>query len=164
MKVFGFNTLVLALVALNLHAIATTPQQRHFLRDTISGDSSEIGLALLAQQRAVSPEVRQLGVQLVRDHMETRANAVDIAQVLRVDAPSSLTREARSERQRLQSKGGRAFDAAFLRHVIADKRKDIADFRTQARGRGPMARFAQRTLPSLVSALRTAERLQHESA
>jgi putative membrane protein len=163
MKLLGFNTVVTALVALNLNAMATTPQQRHFLRDTISGDSSEIGLALLAQQVAASPKVRLLGVQLVHDHMVTRADALEVARSLRITAPASLTRQARSEREQLRGREGRAFDAAFLRHVIADKREDIADIQAQARGRGPTARFAERTLPTLERTLRNAERLQDEN-
>ena len=163
MKLIGFNTLTLVLAVLGAHAVGTTPQQEHFLRDAIRGDSSEIGLALMAQQRAVSPKVRELGVELVQDHMQARAEAFNVAHDLRVAAPQSLTPAALRERERLENVDGRAFDRAFLRHVIADRREDISDFTAQAHGRGPTATYAQRTLPTLVRHLQTAERLRRES-
>ena len=132
-----------------------------FLTDAIRGNFSEVTLGRLIQNRAASPQVRQFGATLVRDHSNGLAQAQQIAARLRLRIPATLTPEARSERVLLQRLGGRAFDREVRRYMINDHIKDIAKFKAQARsGDRATAGYAAATVPIMQNHLATARSIR----
>jgi putative membrane protein len=61
---------------------------------------------------------------------------------------------------RLSKLNGKAFDQEFAKHMVADHKKDIAEFKAQARGSDDVANFAKDTLPTLQKHLQTVESLR----
>jgi putative membrane protein len=129
-------------------ALADSP--RHFLRDAIQGDNSEIALGRMAHQRAASRSVRDFGRTLRDDHSRARDQARAVADRMGLGRVRDMTREARREQDRLSRLHGRAFDRAFVRYMIDDHRKDITAFKDEAREHhGPASRLAREQLPTL---------------
>jgi putative membrane protein len=127
-------------------AIAAPPAA--FLRDAIQGNFSEVTLGRIIQNRGASPQVRQFGAMLVRDHSNGLAQAQQIASRLHLRIPATLAPEARHEQMVLRSLSGRAFDREVRRYMINDHLKDIAAFRAQARsGDRSTAGYAAATVP-----------------
>ena len=119
-----------------------------FLREAIQGNFSEVTLGRIIQNRGASPQVRQFGAMLVRDHSNGLAQAQRIAARLHLRIPATLAPEARHERMLLRNRSGRAFDREVRRYMINDHLKDIAAFRAQARsGDRATAGYAAATVP-----------------
>lgn len=127
-------------------AIAAPPAV--FLRAAIHGNYSEVTLGRIIQNRGASPQVRQFGAMLIRDHSNGLAQAQRIAGRLGLRIPAALTPEARNEQRLLRHLNGSAFDREVRRYMINDHRKDIAEFRAQARsGDRATAGYAAATVP-----------------
>jgi putative membrane protein len=151
--------LIAAVLAIPTAASAAPPSV--FLRDAIRGNFSEVTLGRMIQSRSASPQVRQFGAMLVRDHSKGLAQAQQIAARLRLRIPATLTPEARSEQVRLRHLNGRAFDREVRRYMINDHLKDIAEFREQARsGDRLTSRYASATVPVMQHHLTTARSIR----
>ncbi|MFC3069461.1 DUF4142 domain-containing protein [Phenylobacterium soli] len=134
-------------------------EDRHFLTEAIRGDNSEMMLGQMATERAVSPRVRDFGRTLHDDHAHARDAAMRIAARFGVPDTQAITPEARAEAAKLRRLRGRAFDREFVRYMQHDHRKDIAEFRHEARMGGPVGQLAGQTLPDLQKHLRMAQDL-----
>lgn len=132
-----------------------------FLHDAIKGDNSETRLGQLIASRGASAAVRSYGRTLARDHSSARVQAAAVARHMRIQVPTSMMPEARSEYAKLERLRGRAFDREVRRYMINDHRKDIADFQDQTRhGYHRTAALARAQLPVLRKHLRLAESLR----
>lgn len=152
---------VAAALLLTAGAAAAQPHEdRHFLMDAIRGDNSEMMLGQLAAERAQNPRVRDYGRTLHDDHAKARDDAMRVAAQFGVRDTNEVMPIARREAQKLRGLRGRAFDREFVRYMVQDHRKDIADFRKEARERGPVAQLAQQTLPDLRKHLAMARDLR----
>lgn len=160
-----FKTAILGAAAAALvggmagQASAQPMQDHHFLEHAVRGDNSEIALGGLAARRGLSPRTREFGRILRRDHMHARAQAVRVASRMGWRAPAGMLPEARREMRRLEHLRGHAFDREFARYMVDDHRKDVRDFRQEARQGGPIGRLARNTLPDLRKHLGIAEAL-----
>jgi putative membrane protein len=158
---FCFAVSALALCA--MPALADSPQQ--FIHKAMQGDNSEVMLGRMAERNAVTPVVRNFGHMLAVDHSMAREQAVRVAMRLGVRPTSDPAPEAMQEHNRLAGmRGRRAFDREFVRYMINDHRKDIADFREEANeDHGPASQMAQRQLPTLRKHLDMAMSLDRNS-
>ncbi|HVZ28383.1 MAG TPA: DUF4142 domain-containing protein [Rhizomicrobium sp.] len=131
-------------------AAVSADSPREFLNKAAQGDNSEIMLGRLAQNRGMNPGVRDFGRTLVADHMTARDDVERTARRMGIRVDRDTTFEARNERDRLNGMRGPQFDREFIRYMIDDHRKDINDFREEARERhGGAGDLARRQLPTL---------------
>jgi putative membrane protein len=151
--------LLAALLATSTAAVAAPPPA--FLRDAIRGNFSEVTLGRMIQNRGASRQVRNFGAMLVSDHSKGLAQAQQIAARLRLRIPATLTPEAQAEQARLRSLSGPAFDREVRRYMINDHRKDIAEFRAQARtGERATSGYAAATIPVMQRHLAAAQAIR----
>ena len=152
------GSILLAAALAPLAARADSP--REFLNHALQGDNSEIMLGNLATDKARDPAVREFGRTLVSDHSKARGEVLDVGRRLGLRPTREVAPEARDERDRLRGMGGRAFDREFVRYMVDDHRKDIHDFRDEAREHhGAVSDLAQRQLPTLEKHLNIATSL-----
>jgi putative membrane protein len=154
----GSILLTAALTPLAAHA----DSPRDFLYKALQGDNSEIMLGNLAATQARDPAVRDYGRKLVTDHSQARGEVLDVGGRFGIRPTREIAPEARDERDRLQGMRDRDFDREFIRYMVDDHRKDIGDFRDEAREHhGPVSDLAGRQLPTLYEHLRIAQSLDH---
>jgi putative membrane protein len=150
--------LALATLAIPRPALAESP--RDFLQKALEGDNSEIMLGRLAADRAHDDRVIDFGRTLSDDHSQAREEVIRLGSRMGVRRNRDIAPEAREERDRLQGISGREFDREFIRYMIQDHEKDIADFREEAQeGHGPVSDLAARQLPTLQKHLEIAMEL-----
>ena len=160
MKVPALCITLMASALLAIPAHADSPD--HFLRQAIRGDSSEIMLGRLAENNGSMRGVREFGRTLRWDHTNALNEATRVARRMDVDFDREPTGEARDEARRLRHMHGGEFDREFVRYMVDDHRKDVADFRDEAREHnGPASRLAERQLPTLEKHLDMALSLQN---
>lgn len=140
-------------------AFAAPPAQ--FLREAIQGNYSEVTLGRLIEKQGYSEQARRFGWLLVRDHSRGLSQAQAIAARLNLRIPATLTPEARRELSLLRRLNGRRFDREVRRYMIADHRKDIADFKAQVRsGDRATAGYAAATVPVMEHHLAVAQSIR----
>ncbi|MGZ5922866.1 MAG: DUF4142 domain-containing protein [Rhizomicrobium sp.] len=144
-------------------AAARADSPREFLYQALQGDNSEIMLGNLAADRARDPAVRDYGRKLASDHSQARSEVLDVGRRFGIRPTREVASEARDEREKLQDMHGRDFDREFVRYMVDDHRKDIDDFRDEAREHhGEVSNLAGRQLPTLREHLRIAMSLDHD--
>jgi len=156
------GSVLLAAALVPLSARADSP--REFLYNALKGDNSEIMLGNLAADRARDPAVRDYGRKLADDHSQARSEVLDVGRRFGIRPTREVAPEARDEREKMQDMRGREFDREFVRYMIDDHRKDIGDFRDEAREHhGEVSDLAGRQLPTLHEHLRIAQSLDRDS-
>jgi putative membrane protein len=118
-----------------------------FAQKVLAGGLVEVALAEMAQKKASSPDVKKLADRIHTDH--TKANG-------------ELKQMASKNGWTLKTAPGAEFDRAFVEAMIADHKKDIAEFeRYSSSGTDEaLKRFASSTLPTLKSHLDMAQECQ----
>jgi putative membrane protein len=142
---------------------AQADNPREFLQNALQGDNSEIMLGHVAADHARSPAVRDFGKTLIDDHVQARNEVLDIGRRFGLGPDREPAPQAREERDRLMGMRGREFDREFIRYMIDDHRKDIAEFRDEAREHhGAVSDLARNQLPTLRKHLETAMALDRD--
>jgi putative membrane protein len=137
---------------------ATKTDQR-FLTEAIQGDVAEVNMGKLAQQKGQGDDVKQYGQMLQQDHGEHLQKAQQMAQQLGVTPPNSPNTKQQETYAKLEKLSGAAFDREFKQAMVKDHAEDIAKYKKEARSKGPLAEFAQQTVPTLEKHLQHAQAL-----
>jgi putative membrane protein len=130
-----------------------------FLEDAIQSDLAEINMGKLAQQKGQRQEVKNFGQMLEQDHSEHLQKAKQQAQQIGGTPPSEPSAKQKKMYDHLSSLSGSQFDRQFAEQMTTDHKQDIGKYEKQAKSKGPLADFAQQTLPTLQKHLQTAESL-----
>ena len=133
-----------------------------FIKDAMQGDLAEVSMGKLAQEKAQSQGVKDFGKMLEQDHGEHAQKVQSKAQELGVTAPTEPNATQKSTYDRLSKLSGAQFDNQFVKTMVTDHKKDIAEYEKEAKSKSPLADFAKDTLPTLEHHLQTAETLAKE--
>ena len=131
-----------------------------FIKEAMEGDLAEVSMGKLAQEKAQSQGVKDLGSMLEQDHGQHSQKVQSKAQELGVTPPQEPNTTQKSEHDRLSKLSGAQFDSQFVRAMVTDHKKDIAKYEKETKSKGPLADFAKETLPTLEHHLQTAEALE----
>ena len=135
-----------------------------FLKDAVEGDLAEVNMGKLAQQNGQSEDVKQFGQMLQTDHGQHLQQAQQMAQQMGVTPPTEPTAKAKKMYDRLAKEHGPRFDKAFAKAMVTDHKDDIAKYQKEAKSKGPLAQFAEQTLPTLQKHLQTAQAIENKGA
>ncbi len=140
------------------HSSLSASDQK-FMKEAAQGGASEVELGQLAQQKAESPDVKAFGQRMVDDHTKANDQLKQVASEKGVTLPSQPDAKDKAEKTRLEKMSGAQFDKAYMNYMVADHKKDVADFQKEAsHANDPdVKNFAQSTLPTLQSHLQQAE-------
>ena len=130
-----------------------------FVTNVLQGDIAEVSIGKLAQQNGGSADVKSFGQMLEQDHGQHLQKAQSLAQQLGVTPPTAPTAGQLAIYNKLSKLNGAAFDKQFAAAMIKDHKEDVAKFQKEAKSKGPVAGFAQETLPVLQKHLQTAQSL-----
>ncbi|HEY3622457.1 MAG TPA: DUF4142 domain-containing protein [Roseiarcus sp.] len=146
------------IVGVSIGAVAKT--EKEFVSDAIKGDNAEIAMGQLAISKSASDPVKTFGQTLIDDHSKAKTDASAVATKLGVSPPSQMSPDAQRAMTRLQQLSGSDFDKEFIRVMVEDHQKDIAEFKQEAgNGHGPVQQLAAQTLPTLEKHLQIAKSL-----
>jgi putative membrane protein len=141
-------------------ALAAGFAPKEFIKNAMEGNLAEVQVGRLAQQKAASPEVKEFGARLERDHAAANAKAEQVAQSLRVKRPTKPGAAHKQMYHELSVFSGQAFDRQFIQNMVQDHQEDIAKYEKAAKSGGPVAQYAEKVLPDLRKHLQIAEHLQ----
>jgi len=137
-----------------------TPSQA-FISKAVQGNLAEIQAGQMAQQQGQSDGVKAFGKQLEADHWAANQNATAAASALGVTPPTAPSKQQQADAAKLGKLSGAKFDRAFVQHMVADHKKDIAEYTkaSKMKSADQAATYASETLPTLKNHLETAQGL-----
>lgn len=132
---------------------------QQFMMKAAQGGMAEVELGKLAKDHASSDAVKTFGQQMVDDHSKANDELKDLASKKGVSLPAEVNSKDKATMDRLSKLNGAAFDAAYMRDMVADHKKDVAEFQKEANsGMDPDVKdWASKTLPTLQHHLQMAQ-------
>lgn len=159
MKFASFAVLVL-LAASSAHA-AEKPSQA-FLKKAIQGNFAEVKMGELAQQKGQSDETKKFGQTLTDDHAAANQKAMDAAKSMDMTPPDGPSAKQKADYERMAGMSGAKFDRQFATHMVADHRKDIAEYKKAAKKTDAAGEYAKAQIDVLQKHLDTAKSLSSQ--
>lgn len=137
---------------------AGSPDQT-FMTKAAQGGIAEVALGKLAKDHAENQAVKDFGQKMVDDHSKANDELKSIASKKNVTLPTDLDAKDKATYDRLSKLNGAAFDKAYMRDMVTDHRKDVAEFQRESnKGKdSDVKSWAAKTLPTLQEHLRLAE-------
>jgi putative membrane protein len=123
------------------------------------GGLAEVELGKLAQQKAASDQVKQFGSHMVEDHSKSNTELQQLASSKGLTLPTDLDASHKNKRAKLEKLSGAQFDRAYMSEMVADHKKDVAEYRKQSTSGkdSDLKAFAAKTLPTLEDHLKMAQ-------
>ena len=81
-----------------------------------------------------------------------------------VTPPTAPNAKQKTAYERMSKLSGARFDKQFAQAAVKDHKQDIAMYEREAKSKGPLASFAQETLPTLRKHLQTAQAIVGKGA
>jgi len=121
----------------------------------------EVQLGNLAAQKASSSDVKQFGERMATDHSQLGQRLQQLASNLNVAVPQELDAAQRSAVSRLEKLTGKAFDREYIKSMINDHVKDIAEFERAASQatNADIKQFVSEALPTMRDHLKMAREI-----
>jgi putative membrane protein len=116
-----------------------------------NGGLMEVEAGKLAEDKGMSPRVKDFGAMMVKDHGEANNKLKSVASSLNIALPESVSNDAKKDIEKLDKKNGKDFDKAYVDMMVDDHEKDVAEFRKAADNcsDSTLREFARQTLPVL---------------
>jgi putative membrane protein len=142
---------ICALVALPLSALAASDPDAAFYRHAAEGGIAEVELGNLALKKSEDPAVKDFAAQMVKDHSAANDKLRSVAASKNMKLPTHESVVEAAARAKLEVLSGSTFDKSYIKTMVKDHEKDVAEFRREAKsGQDPEAKsYAEETLPKL---------------
>ena len=138
---------------------AVPAADKDFAQKAAIGGLAEVQLGTLAQQKASNAQVKQFGSHMVEDHSKANDELKQIASAKGLALPTDLDATHKSKVAKMEKLSGAEFDRAYMDEMVADHKKDVAEFRKQSTSGkdNDLKAFAGKTLPTLEAHLKMAQ-------
>jgi putative membrane protein len=134
-----------------------------FAMKAAQGNMAEVALGKLATQNGQSDDVKKFGQRMIDDHTKAEQDLEGVASKDNLTLPKHPNTQQKAEEQRLQKLNGAAFDRAYMRLMVQDHTKDVAEFRKESNStaaNSDLRDFAKRTYPTLQDHLTMAKSIK----
>ena len=148
-----------AALALGLPSFAQDKASQTFIKQAIEANRAMVEMGQLAQKNGGSEGVRSFGQMLERDHKDALQKSTTAANSLGVTPPTAPNSKQKSMYERMSKLTGTNFDDAFVRDMIADHKKDVSEYESEAKKNDAAGSYAKEELPVMQKHLQTAESL-----
>jgi len=132
---------------------------RTFVLKAAQGGLMEVEAGKAAQSKAQDAAVKQFAQRMVTDHSKANDELKALAKSKNVDVPSALDKSHQAHMDKLGKASGAAFDREYMKHMVDDHRKTVADFEKQSKSaKDPdLRKWAGDKLPTLREHLKMAQ-------
>ncbi len=104
-----------------------------FINKASQGNLAEVQMGGLTLTNSKNPEIKAFGQKMVTDHSKAHTELRGLAQQKRIDLPIGVSAEQKEGYDRLSKLSGAAFDKEYVRLMVEDHEKDVADFQKEAK-------------------------------
>jgi putative membrane protein len=115
---------------------STARQDTKFLEKADQGNVDEIELAQLALKKSNNDDVKNFAERMIHDHNMLMDNMKPFANEAGIQPPAHPSAATQAEMTKLEALSGEAFDKAYIKAMVQDHSKDLAEFRQEAKSTG----------------------------
>jgi putative membrane protein len=115
---------------------STARQDTKFLEKANQGNFDEIELAQLALKKSNNDDVKNFAQKMIHDHTMLMDNMKPFANEAGLQTPTHPSAAAEAEKLKLDVLSGDSFNKAYIKAMVADHSKDLAEFRNEAKTTG----------------------------
>jgi len=135
-----------------------------FVLKAAAGGQLEVELGNMAQQKALSPSVKQFGAMMVKDHSKANEELKALADTKNILIPSKMPDKLQQHINEMKKLGGKEFDKHYIGMMTDDHKEDIDLFEKAASGLkdADLKGFAAKTLPTLKIHLDSAKTIKEK--
>ena len=128
---------------------------KEFMDKAAQGGMMEVQLGQMAASKAQNADVKAFGQKMVEDHSNANTELKSVARENNVTLPTEVSAEQKEDMDKLSKLSGAAFDKEYVKMMVEDHEKDVADFQKQSESAADadVKAFATKTLPTLKSHL-----------
>ena len=131
---------------------------KEFMMAASIGSIMEVELAKVAQQQSSNSTVKDFAEMMIKDHTRIYNELKKLATDKHILLPIELEQEQKQELDELRKVSGSAFDERYMRLMVTNHEKAIADYQTGARNRDrDVNKLASAKIDSLKSHLNSAK-------
>jgi putative membrane protein len=140
---------------------AMTNEDKEFVTKTGMGGLAEVQLANLALQKAANTDVKTFAQRMITDHGVANNELAQMATAKGLSLATELTGEHKDALDHLNGLSGAEFDKAYMKHMVEDHEKTVADFDKASTSAtdSDLKAWAGKTLPTLQDHLRQAKEI-----
>ena len=167
--VAALGVLALAWTAAAQQGAATNTKvqrtDRNFIMKAAEGGKEEVELGRLAQSKASNEAVKQFAQRMVEDHGNANKELTELAANKGVKLDDKAPKK-NLLMDRLSKLQGADFDREYVKEMVKDHKKDVAEFRRMHSGAvdANLKAWIDKTLPTLEDHLKTIEGIQSQIA
>lgn len=138
---------------------------RNFIQKAAEDGKEEVELGQLAQSKASDDAVKQFAQRMVEDHGKANQELKDLAANTGVKLDQNAPKK-NAMMTRLNKLQGADFDREYVKEMVKDHKKDVAEFRRMHSGAVDpnLKAWIDKTLPTLEDHLRQIEGIQSRIA
>jgi putative membrane protein len=134
---------------------------KSFVKNAAEVSAIQVHLGKLAEDKASTSSVKDLGKQMVEAHTQTGQQLKQAAAALNVDVPADPPRKAKKAEEKLAKLSGNDFDRAYAKMAADEQKQGAKEFEREAKnGKVPGVKdFAAKRLPAEQERQKNAEQL-----
>lgn len=135
-----------------------------FLNNALSRGFEELQMSGIAVVKAQNEEVRAFAQKMINTHSKANKEIKEIAELKNINVTSGTTGEQQKEMSEMSKLSGAAFDKEYIKKMVANHEKDVAEYQKQANGANDttIKKFAAELLPTLKEHQQTVRDIQNK--
>jgi putative membrane protein len=134
---------------------------KDFVKSVAESSATEVELGKLAQEKASSDAVKDLGKRMVDAHTQTGEQMKKAGAALNMNLTSEPPRKAKKAQDKLAKLSGPDFDRAYAKMAADEEKQAVKQYEREAKnGKAPgVKEFAAKNLPAEQERQKQAEQL-----
>ena len=106
---------------------------KDFVRSAAESSATQVHLGKIAQDKASSDAVKELGKRMVEAHTHTSEQLKQAADALDLQAPAEPPRKAKKAEEKLVKLSGADFDRAYAKMAADEQKQTVKQFEREAK-------------------------------
>lgn len=147
------KTIILLFIAsaFAVNAQTVSKKDKKFVECTAAHGIFEVKTAQLAQTKATTPEVKELGKTMEQHRGNSNEALKSIAAKKNVTLPTTLSKKQQKCYDKLAKKEGKKFDKCYAKTMAKGHKKEICKFKKEAKKTedADLKKFASDAIPTL---------------
>ena len=142
-----------------------TNADRAFAQKLSQGNTAEVTLGKLAQQKSLQPQIKDFGKMMVEDHSKLEKDLMQWALKNEIPLKGSMSTADLSEQKRLASLSGENFDKEYVQMMVKDHKTDVAEVRnfSKTTQNPELKSLTEKAVPILEKHLQAIEKIQSQT-
>lgn len=132
-----------------------------FIKKAANGGMTEVELGKIAQDKGKTDDVKSFGERMVKDHGKANDDLKSVASKMNIEVPEKVNAKHQATIDKFSKMSADSFDAAYVKEMIKDHKKDIAEFES-AKGEvtnEDLKKFIDDTVPVMKEHLEMVQKM-----